>query len=307
MSHPHQARPRLSSTVTEPFDPVYGYNDLYDNTDNDVHQRVRTTPAPGTVSASASAAAAPETCLFSPYEALATSGMPPVGVYGGGFFESPEHSPRLQPTAMPVVGRATTADSTVEVPSMSTWIAPLPPSVARMPTRERDFAAPPLRQQSTFAGNSNSSSHPHNGYGDVEVPLSPAKPAVGIEVEERAERSPDKKKRESLVFGEPGSGRRASVRMARHESMATRLGRSIIGTVKRSRTTAGGGLDRWTSVRRSRLLGDEDYTELGVLDEREAPIGIDVSTFGPEFSVPHQTAKAMETAGFNENLAYTGA
>ncbi|KAI5855165.1 hypothetical protein BZA05DRAFT_390706 [Tricharina praecox] len=35
------------------------------------------------------------------------------------------------------------------------------------------------------------------------------------------------------------------------------------------------------------------------------PIGMDVSTFGPEYTVPHQTAKAMETAGFNENLAYT--
>ena len=267
-------RPRLSPTVTEPFDPVYSYN--FDASGNDgashrAQHRAQTPPSPVSYP-------------FSPYESPATGGMPPVGVYGGEFFEGPEHSPRLQPTAMPNI--RPTAGSTAEVPSMGEWISPpLPPTVVGVGT-------PPLGRQNTFW----SSSTRNRGDGGVgDVPLSTMKTVAGVEVEERTDKHAD-----------AGPDHRASARMSRHGSLATRLGRSIIGSVGLSRTSAAMGTGRWPTVRRSRMLGDEDYTELGRLGGGEAPIGMDVSTFGPEFTVPHQTAMAMETAGFNEDLAYTG-
>ncbi|KAI5786133.1 hypothetical protein FPQ18DRAFT_264345 [Pyronema domesticum] len=118
-----------------------------------------------------------------------------------------------------------------------------------------------------------------------DIPAAPPPPKVPLDFAEPYERN------RGMGDPERGGSQRA---MRRSGSLAHRLGSRIMGSVRRSRTSA-----RWRS---SRIEQDEDYREL---DEREEAIGFDVSTFGPEFAVPSEARKAMEEHQF-EDMAYTG-
>jgi hypothetical protein len=247
-THP---RARLSSIVTEPFDPIYGWHD----DDSPTHDAV---PAPPPWLSPGFDPAYP----FSPFQPPAEGGMPPMS--RASFLESQ----RLQPT---VSAAPPPPPSPPEEPDLAGVVSPVsPPRTAWRSERERerDIVVSPLIRPESF---------PARPGRDRDTMY---RPKVEMEVE----------------VSEPEA--RRSHRISRSGSMAQRLGRIL------SRRN---GAARWSTVRRSRI-GDEEYTELGGLEEadKEDAIAFDVSSFGAEFAVPNPTIKSMEEHAWNENMAYTG-
>ncbi|KAA8895868.1 hypothetical protein FN846DRAFT_967588 [Sphaerosporella brunnea] len=286
-------RARISSIVTEPFDPLYGWHDDEDPQPQQHQPNVAPArPAPSTVNPAPPPPpqfpAFDPSYPFSPFALPAEAGMPPMPHYGSAaFFASPPHSPRLQPTV-----KSTPAPPPPPVPpgepdlaDPANVISPLsPPGAAwrgereKERERDRDLTVSPLIGRDSFPA-------PPGREKDTSY-LSAPKAMMDIEAAD------DK---------EGFSQERRSHRLSRSGSMAQRFGR-MLGSVRRSRTSAPGA--RWNTVRRSRL--GEDYTELEEVEERDEPIGFDVSSFGPEFAVPQPTQKVMEKHEFNEDMAYTG-
>jgi hypothetical protein len=104
-------------------------------------------------------------------------------------------------------------------------------------------------------------------------------------------------------------------RRSSHGSLARRLTSRLIGTVKRKRTSSvdnrwGGGSQNGTIHTQldgeTGGSGEREYMELRGIEERDEPIGFDVSSFGPDFAVPSVVAKIMDEHRFDENMAYTG-
>jgi hypothetical protein len=247
---PTSPRARLSSIVTEPFDPHYGW--LSDE-DSPTHEAAPTHDGPPTIPPPRLSPGFDPTYPFSPFETPAAAGLPPM---------SRASFPPAPPPPPP------------DVPDLSaTVVSPLsPPRTAWRSARERDVVAAPLIRPESF----------------------PPRPGRERDTTYRPKLEMD------IEISEPAETTRRSHRISRSGSMAQRLGRML------SRSRSGGG--RWSTVRRSRLGDDLEYTELAGLQEgdREDSIPFDVSSFGAEFAVPNQAVRAMEEHQWNENMAYTG-
>jgi hypothetical protein len=247
---------------------------------------------------------------FSPYDATAPTSWQAGPISDIPYFESPEHSPQLRPVrpASPPTQRGlndTYNNRTSDTPQTprhreavgeaasyyNDIVSPLSPPARYnvSPPRRGDSEVGLLRGMSaadrwSYVKDDDRGNmvKQESGY---DIPAAPPPPKVPLDFAEPYERN--------RGMGDPERGGSQRV-MRRSGTLAHRLGSRIMGSVRRSRTSA-----RWRS---SRIEQDEDYRKV---DEQEEAIGFDVSTFGPEFAVPSEARKAMEEHQF-EDMAYTG-
>jgi len=317
------SKARIDSIVTEPFDPVYEpwVDDEDEHTSGNAAAQNPHLHEPGF----------DPSYPFSPFQ-----NSPEIGISAapgwdaapeGRFFESPEHSPQLRPTATAIA-------SSFEYPN--DMVSPLsPPATFPSSTlRHANQEMQPLKQESQDLREASvapydrpyrneSQSKRESAYTIPEAPPPPLPMDVNpTEYErERAEAlgrdslpmdvdltDYERERAEALGGDSEGQQNRQSPGVRRHGSIAQRLGSRLMGTVRRNRTSGG----RWSAAGRRSRVGDlgatdgaPDYMEL---DEREEAIGVDISTFGPEFAapLPQAAVRAMEQHGFDDELAYTG-
>ena len=269
-----------------------------------------------------------------------------------GFYVSPEQSPHLQPTAN-VTAHTTVAEYPLDVvsplspPATYSSHPGSPPRRADAQVHLLPHAShpDPLADRSSgypYSPYSHSSLHPRSPSrsqslqtpraaprdfvytnfekpppaGDATAPTTTSPPAFGGVGSSSSGGGGD-----GVGGGGDGSGaghrRHASQGvMRRHGSMAQRLGSRLMGTVRRSRSSAPWGSGARRSVLPSNLEGvggggggdNATYMELRERDrdaDDDDAIPVDISTFGPEFAVPQAAARAMEEHRFDD-LAYTG-
>lgn len=270
------SRARISSIVTEPFDPVYGLESWVEEGDD--HSAAPAHPKPGF----------DPVYPFSPYQG--DSGRPAQAGWQAGPDQglSQRYSPHDDIVSPLSHGQQSGFPETNEFRPLRIS-SPPGHAVLRDTANQYD---PPGNRASTYSipEAPPPPRYPETNFHDSGF-LQPGATPDDMEMQRR---------------------QRSQLGVKRQGSIMQRVGTRIMGTVKGNRNSQGwrgGTLRRQQTTKQAGEGVDTDYMELtGKGEDGDEAIGFDVSTFdfGPEFAVPHAAAQAMENKGFDEDYAYTG-